>query len=133
MVLTEDDYVDFLLWFASEWQNSRLLPGAIRKALSATSLLFVGYSRNDWSFRVLFRGLVKTIAASQGMKSVAVQLTPLPPGTPDEMLRKAEEYLEEYYRMTQRIPVCVYWGTAARFAHELRDRYKAYVDARQSA
>lgn len=33
MVLTEDDYVDFLLWFASEWQNSRLLPGAIRKAL----------------------------------------------------------------------------------------------------
>src|SRR5205085_12621647 len=52
MVLTEDDYLDFLINLA---RDDDLLPHRIQEAFTSTSLLFVGYSLSDWNFRVLFR------------------------------------------------------------------------------
>ena len=59
MVLTEGDYLDFLIRLTSD---QALLPPAVRTALAGTSLLFVGYSLTDWNFRVLFRGLIGSLA-----------------------------------------------------------------------
>ena len=49
IVLTEDDYLDFLVAVS---RDEGLLPHQIQRALAGTSLLFVGYRLSDWDFRV---------------------------------------------------------------------------------
>lgn len=73
LVLTEDDYLDFLV---NTSRKLKLLPHQISRALSGSSLLFIGYSLEDWTFRVLFRGLVSSTEPSLRRISVTVQLQP---------------------------------------------------------
>ena len=70
-MLTEDDYLDFLVAIA---RDAALLPHQIQRALAGTSLLFVGYRLADWDFRVIHRGLVAATEASLRRLSVTVQL-----------------------------------------------------------
>ena len=123
IVLTENDYIDFLVKISSE---RNFLPAPIINALAGTTLLFLGYSRSDWNFRVLFRGLVNAIAADRGMFSVAVQTNPTPADAPDASQERARQYLDRYFEKILRNPVRVYWGTVSDFAAELRQRRKAF-------
>jgi hypothetical protein len=128
MVLTEDDYLDFLVWFSREWANRdrRLFPAPVIKAIAGSSLLFIGYSRTDWSFRVLFRALVGSLLANRGSKSVAVQLSPVPEDAKPEVRKRAEKYLESYFMSMQMLPVRVFWGKAEKFTELLRNRWKDF-------
>ncbi len=74
MVLTEDDYVDFLIEIS---KNEKLLPPVIRASFTGASLLFIGYSIADWNFRVIFRSLVEYMRKSLKRAHIAVQLPPL--------------------------------------------------------
>jgi hypothetical protein len=118
LVLTEDDYLDFLVTLS---ERPDTLPHQIRGALSSTSLVFIGYSLADWDFRVLHRGLVVRGDPSLRRVSVTVQL---------RQSREAEEYLDTYFR---RIDVSVYWGDATTFARELRERWESYQRGRRGA
>jgi SIR2-like domain len=111
IVLTEDDYLDFLVAISSE---PKLLPHQIKKALAGASLLFIGYRLADWDFRVLHRGLVMAGEPSLRRLSVTVQLRPADP---------EREYLEKYFGAMN---VRVYWGTAVEFTAELRRRWHAF-------
>ena len=51
LVLTDDDYLDFLVAISME-QN--LLPPRIQEAFTSTSLLFLGYRIADWDFKCSF-------------------------------------------------------------------------------
>lgn len=114
LVLTEDDYMDFLVNIASD---PTLIPPRISRALTGASLLFIGYRLTDWNFRVLLRSLARFMEASQGRLHVAVMLPPpAAESTPD----KVQAYLTKYY---QNIDVRVYWGTAREFMKELRERW----------
>jgi hypothetical protein len=117
LVLTEDDYLDFLVKISTD---SSLLPPRVERALSAATLLFIGYRLADWNFRVIFRGLVTNKPVSQRRISVAVQL---PPGASDAE-KAAQKYLTEYY---DGIQVRVYWGEAKDFMTELRERWEAFA------
>jgi len=110
IVLTEDDYLDFLVAVS---RDDGLLPHQIQKALAGASLLFVGYALADWNFRVLHRGLVMAREQSLRRFSVNVQLQP-----DDEASR---DYLEQYFGAMN---VQVHWGTAHDFARELRERLR---------
>lgn len=122
MVLTEDDYLAFLVKLSND---QSLLPAVIRKALAGTSLLFVGYSLADWNFRVLFRGIIGSLGSSLGMKSVAVQLPPSSLADSSEAGKeRAQAYLEKYFSQIQRLKVCVYWGDVKDFTQELRQRWE---------
>ena len=55
LVLTEDDYIDFLVRVSGD---PNLLPPVIQEALASDMLLFVGFSLADWTFRVIFGGLL---------------------------------------------------------------------------
>jgi hypothetical protein len=110
LVLTEDDYLDFLVAVA---RDPGILPHHIQRALAGTSLLFVGYRLADWDFRVIHRGLVASTEASLRRLSVTVQMT-----TDDA----AREYLDRYFGA---LKVRVYWGTAAEFVHDLSARWSA--------
>lgn len=111
LVLTEDDYLDFLVTLS---ERPDTLPHQIRGALSSSSLVFVGYSLADWDFRVLHRGLVVRGDPSLRRVSVTVQL---------KQTREAEEYLDSYFK---RIDVSVYWGDAQTFAADLRERWESF-------
>ena len=96
-----------------------LLPHQIRKALATTSLLFIGYSLTDWSFRVLYRGIVRSTHSSIRRISFAVRS---PPVSGEQQEQEAKSYLENYFHD---IDARFYWGTAREFAAELRERWVA--------
>jgi hypothetical protein len=125
LVLTEDDYLDFLVNISRDQAltQSRILPPRIQEALTGASLLFIGYRLADWSFRVLFRGLVAPMEQSLRRISVTVQLLPVPTDAPEATKQQAQNYLDEYFN---KIDVRVYWGTAREFSAELRRRWKEF-------
>jgi hypothetical protein len=119
MVLTDDDYLNFLI----NTSQSKVIPSYINAAFAPNrSLLFIGYSLEDMSFKVLFRKFSREIMGMSGSRHVAVQL----PGSEDlsegerNMQRK---YLEEVFRSHK---VRVYWGDAHKFAGNLRKRWEAF-------
>jgi hypothetical protein len=123
LVLTEDDYLDFLVRLSTD---QKLLPPAIQSALAGTSLLFIGYSLSDWNFRVLFRGLVGSLGASLGYTGVAVQLAPNATDASESSLASAQHYLDTYFEKIQKIKVRVYWGDIREFTTELRQRWEKF-------
>jgi len=112
MVLTEDDYLDFLIKMG---EDKNLLPKRIRRAFTENSLLFLGYSLTDANFRVVFRSLVSYMRGNFGKAHVSVQLTP--DGLPEEQLENALKYLDSYF---QKLKIHVYWGTCQEFTADLR-------------
>jgi hypothetical protein len=116
LVLTEDDYLDFLVNIS---RDQDLLPPRVQEALTGASLLFTGYNLTDWNFRVLFRGLVTSTESSLRRISVTVQLSPVSTDAPESTQSQVQEYLDEYF---DRMDVRVYWGTAREFSKELRER-----------
>lgn len=118
LVLTEDDYLDFLVNISS---NTYRVPARIQQALSDSSLLFIGYRPGDWDFRVLFRGLVA--AAEGGLRriSVTVQMPLLPDDAGAPAQAKAQRYLSKYMGLADQ-QMRVYWGTAEQFVAELHRR-----------
>ena len=113
IVLTEDDYLDFLV---SVSRREDVLPARIQGALASTSLLFLGYKLADSNFRVLHRGLVATSPPGLRRLSVAVQLPPVDSDT-------ARAYLARYFTA---MSVIVYWGDAGEFASTLLEKWGAY-------
>lgn len=110
LVLTEDDYLDFLVAIT---QDPNVVPGRIREALSDSTLLLMGFQLQDWDFRVLFRGLIKERPSNRSrIKSVCIQLEP-------DDLDKANDiatYLETYFQQNE---FDVYWGDVKSFTQEL--------------
>jgi hypothetical protein len=112
LVLTEDDYVDFLVNIS----NVDVVPPRVREALADSMLIFLGYRLADWNFRVIYRALVERIDPSGRRLNMTVQLQPEKvPGSPDA----ARDYLERYYRAMK---VRVFWGDVRDFTATLRRR-----------
>jgi hypothetical protein len=118
LVLTEDDYLDFLVNVS---RSQKILPPRIQEALTTTSLLFIGYRLRDIDFRVIYRGLVQSMDGSQRRLSITVQVTP-----PDDSIgdpQSAEDFMNRYF---EKMNVSVYWGKAGDFATELRNRWERF-------
>jgi hypothetical protein len=114
VVLTEDDYFDFLIGVTA---NKDLIPSAVRRALADTALLFLGFQLDDWNFRVLFRGLVGQQAGGRRNRyaNIAAQIDP-EEGQALEPER-ARKYLESYF--SKGADISLYWGSADDFLSEL--------------
>jgi hypothetical protein len=112
MVVTEDDSIDFLVFTST----SRAFPHQVLRALASSSLLFIGSNIADWRFRVLYRGVMGTLARDQRRLSVAVQLPSVD--------QAASNYLASYLGT---MDFRVYWGSAREFASELEQRWSAWV------
>ena len=127
VVLTEDDYFDYLIGITS---NKDLIPGSVRRALTDTALLFLGFRMEDWDFRVLFRSIVSREGRTRRQRytHVAVQIDP--EGGRISEPERARIYLERYFQETTSITI--YWGSAEDFLRELQARWaeRARADAR---
>lgn len=127
MVLTEDDYLDFLMSIS---EVHDLIPPRIEHAFVDSTLLFLGYSLEDMNFKVLFRRLVSYIQLNSSASHVAVQLAPRRNETTEAQLaraRRQQRYLERHLDLQK---VKVYWGTCAEFASELRRRWEGFSGVR---
>jgi hypothetical protein len=120
LVLTEDDYIDFLVNIS---RDGELIPRYVQASMTGSSLLFIGYRLADVTFRVIFRGLVGSMEPGLRKISVAVQLEP--EGSA-EARRQEQEYLAKYFG---NISVRLYWGTAEAFADELQHRWSDFTRA----
>jgi hypothetical protein len=81
LVLSEDDYLDFVLALAKDVDTEkRLIPLYLRRQLEESSLLLMGFRLADWEFRVLFRGLINLLHGglreANKSYSIAIQLDP---------------------------------------------------------
>jgi hypothetical protein len=113
LVLTEDDYFDFLIGVN---KDRELIPERVRRALTDSALLFLGFRMNDWSFRVLFHSIVSQEGRARrgSYLHVAVQIDPEEEHAiePD----RARRYLESYFSESK---ISIYWGNVDDFVREL--------------
>jgi len=115
MVLTESDYIDFILNLN---MKKDVLPAVVLQRLATSSLLFIGYSLEDISFRIIFRGIMNLLGMRFQLSNVAVLLPPF--YIKDDKTNHILEYLDKYTKNMFKIHV--YWGDASEFSAELRKR-----------
>lgn len=114
LVLTEDDYLEFLVDvnLLRGVAGSDSVPSQVRKALSG-DLLVLGFSLNSWAFRALYAGLIRSDDAQaekhkDEKRGICVQLPP----------SEAERaYLHDYLQREARFEVD--WRTLSAYAAEL--------------
>ena len=73
VLITEDDYIQFL--GVANIPNVGV-PKLVTKNLVPSTLLFLGYSLQDWDFRTIFKGLIESLPTHQSRKSFAIQKSP---------------------------------------------------------
>jgi hypothetical protein len=113
LVLTEDDYFDFLIGAASH-RDQIVKP--VGRALTNASLLFLGFDIDTWDFRVLFRGLMsyegRWLLAQH--PHVAVQLD-VEQGQVQEP-EATRRYLTKFFGT---LNVTIFWGSVDDFVQRL--------------
>jgi hypothetical protein len=116
LVLTEDDYFDYLMWI-NRSEHPLKIPDHVVWAWKDTALLFLGFQMTDWSFRLLYRSILTEERRKErpDIRSVAVQLQPgdgnLRPASARETLRK---YFGDKFN--------IYWGSADDYLRDLAVR-----------
>jgi hypothetical protein len=118
LVLTEDDYIDFLVNIASPSrsinasENKHPLPPVIQRAMARSSLLFLGYRLADINFRVLFQAILKKVDRSSVRQSFTLQF-------PKPASNLEIEYFEKYFA---NMKIGVAWGNVDDFMTQLVQR-----------
>lgn len=118
LVLTEDEYFDFLIGIT---RDKDLVPGGVRRAFADSSLMFLGFRLDEWDFRVLYRSIINQEGDRRGEHThVAVQIDPEEGRSiePD----RARRYLETYFQNSN---ITIYWGSTENFIKELHDAWVA--------
>jgi hypothetical protein len=121
LVLTEDDYFDYLIGVAL---NKELIPVPVREALADTALLFLGFRLEDWNFRVLFRSIMAQEGGRRRRRyaNIAGQVMPEEGAFLDP--ERARRYLDSYFDDAD---ISIFWGSPADFMHELTRQWAANI------
>ena len=106
VVITEEDYVQFLTIVG---HPSAGVPNYIKAKLVGSSLLFLGYSLEDWDFRTLYKGLIESLPADRRRTSFAIQRSP-------------RRFWVDFWDQKR---VILYDYDVHQFAEELEERYIA--------
>jgi len=117
LVLTEDDYLEFLVNVTQDF-GTEAIPTTVRTALSSGLLLMLGYELYAWDLRVLLQGLIKNKPLRP--RSVAIQLMPGPEAGVKDSAR-FQAYLGEYFGQ---VGFYVYWGDPQTFLETLREKWE---------
>jgi hypothetical protein len=112
LVLSEDDYLDFLVRIS---QDPKAIHPRIGQAMTDSSLLLLGYNLRGWDFRVLCRGLIKVKRSALRRLNIAIQLSP-DQNEDIENIEDVQGYLERYFN---ELDFDIYWGDSQSFLQEL--------------
>jgi hypothetical protein len=122
MVLTEDDYFEFLIGFtANKKRTPPVIPPAVLRAFTDSALLILGFHLDDWDFRAMFRTVMVQQGGSRRARysHVGVQLEP--DDTHNLNPARARKYLEKYFGQAE---INLYWGKSQDFLGELAHQWK---------
>jgi hypothetical protein len=73
VIVTEEDYIQFLTVVGREIGG---IPTYIKRLIQQGTLLFLGYSLEDWDFRTIFKGLVEVLQPEIRNRAFAFQKDP---------------------------------------------------------
>lgn len=123
LVLTQDDYFDYLIGASL---NKALVPHVVRHTLANSSLMFLGFQLDDWSFRILFRLILgqEGGALRKRFPHAAVQVDPEGNLLIDP--EEARRYLMDSYGGDD---ISLYWGGSDEFLRQLAPRLPARTPA----
>jgi SIR2-like protein len=122
MVLTESDYIDFVIsLYKAGFGEESILPIIIQKALATTSLLFIGYGLEEINFRIIFRGLMNFLTMSSEKPSILV--LQIPPNFLNPVDTK--NYLQKYTKEMFKIHIA--WGDTQKFCNQLHERFMEFL------
>jgi len=76
LIVTEDDYISFLTVATRHDDTVVGVPTMIKARLINSTLLFLGYSLEDWDFRTLYKGLIEPLNEDDKPASYAIDLNP---------------------------------------------------------
>jgi hypothetical protein len=128
MIVTEDDYLDYL----AVSREAKVIPPRIERAFTQAWLLFLGYRLDDLEFRVLLRSLLTSLTNNLYKKHVSVHLVQVPETAGEAEKAQgmlAREYLASYCKVAP-LNTLVYWGSPREFVVELRQRWEAFLNAK---
>jgi hypothetical protein len=119
LVLTEDDYLEFLVNVTRDFTKADIIPSSVRTALSNWLLVLLGYDLHAWDLRVLLQGLIKGIPRRR--RSFAIQVIPSEANR-IKNIEQFQTYLREYFDQAK---FDVYWGNAQEFMQTLWEKWEA--------
>jgi hypothetical protein len=108
IIITEEDYIEFLTVVGKE---NGSIPNLITQLMVDSTLLFLGYSLEDWDIRTLYKGLIERLDPNVKRKSFAIQRDP-------------SDFWVEYW---DKKGIVIYNVDLYEFSDELRARYQAYA------
>lgn len=126
LVLTEDDYLDFLVRTS---EDTNLIPGFVQEAMRNHSLLFFGYQVTDLDFRVLLRCMnrIWRQAGTRQGSNYTTQLVHVGEKTvTSEQVTQIKKYFNQYCSQCANVSIGVYWGSTNEFVTELHQRWEDY-------
>jgi hypothetical protein len=100
IIITEDDYIHFLTVAGMKEIG---VPRLITSRITPNTLLFLGYSLEDWDFRTIHRGLVKTLSSHRKRQSFAIQKNPAEYWVKFWTEQKVDIYDIELYDFTEQM------------------------------
>jgi hypothetical protein len=122
MVVTEDDYLDFLI---NTSRDAGAIPEYITAQITKASLLFVGYRLADIEFRVLIRIMASYLQGSMVKKHVSTQLIQVGQEVTAAGLAQAQQYLTKYFS-GEPLNIILYSVPPEVFLTELKQRWDAF-------
>lgn len=123
LVLSEDDYLQFLIDWAQDSPQREFISLDLRMALEESSLILLGYDLQDWDFRVLFHSLITGKRPEKRPMSVAIQLSP---EVNKDDRAKAQHFIERYLD-TKGNNFRIYWGSIESFLEELSTHWETEI------
>jgi hypothetical protein len=115
MVLTEDDYLDFLRVIS---QDRNRIPLAIQSTLVNSMLLFLGFNLRDLDWKILFRTLVAPLRNMKRDRIAVLQLDPNEK-TNVQQFEELRIFMERY---SSNLKIRPYWSPLRDFLIELKTK-----------
>lgn len=124
LVLSEDDYLEFLKGIARDQTNQPrpVVPSYLRESLSTSSLIMMGYSMSEWDFRALFRGVIPLYTGTRVPASFTIQMDPQLQNE-NVNVQKARDYLKAYFIKEN---FQVVWRDVISFVDELSSKWQEW-------
>jgi CHAT domain/SIR2-like domain len=116
LVLTQDDYFDFLLNIQKPEVHKKI-PSVVGRQLTTSSLLFLGFSLESWEFRAVFRMLLQQYgrAWTDNWPHFAAQVEPEEGRVIDPLA--VRDLMHSAFKP---VPVDLYFGKVEQFLVEMR-------------
>lgn len=104
VIITEEDYIKFLTIVGRPGEG---VPTYVSSKMVRSTLLFIGYSLEDWDFRTIYKGLIEPLTNDEKRTSFAIQW-----GAP--------AFWKKYW---QQKGIVIYDYDVYQFAEDLEKRY----------